>query len=64
MKFDCGETGEEMRDRLSNWHKWFAWYPVLVAPHDCRWLELVERKGTYWCISYCSGWEWVYRAAK
>lgn len=43
MRFDCGETWREKRARLGKWHRWFAWYPVKVGPHDCRWFEFVER---------------------
>lgn len=46
MKFDCGETYAEWEERIGRWHSWFAWYPVRVGKHDCRWLERVERKGT------------------
>jgi hypothetical protein len=46
MKFDCGETLAERDARLGEWHPWFAWHPVKIADHDCRWLETVMRKGT------------------
>ncbi len=61
MKFDCGETFAEKRERLERWHRWFAWRPVQVGEHDCRWWEVVERKGTahhdfsgdtYWSFQY------------
>jgi hypothetical protein len=33
------------------WHRWFAWYPVIVAKDDelaqWAWLQFVERK-THW----------------
>lgn len=45
MKFRCPDTYLERRKRLHmKWRPWFAWYPVRVAPNDCRWLELVERQ--------------------
>ena len=44
MKFDCGETFYSKIERTKEWHDWFAWRPVRVANHDCRWLETVERK--------------------
>jgi len=56
MKWDCGETFEEKRERLRAWHRWFAWYPIKVADHDCRWLEFVERK------RFSSYEYWEYRA--
>lgn len=51
---------------LTQWHEWFAWRPVRVAPGDYRWLEMVERKGGY-DHSRRTGrrrpWRWEYRAA-
>lgn len=47
MRFDCGETHEERRKRLTQWHRWFAWFPVKVGDHDCRWFEFVERRFSY-----------------
>lgn len=61
MKFDCGETVSEKASRLSVWHRWFAWRPVQVTSHDCRWLAWIERKGT-WDYGLDSEWIWEYRA--
>jgi hypothetical protein len=47
MKIDCGETYREKIERLEKWHDWFAWRPVRVGSHDCRWLEVIQRK-IYW----------------
>lgn len=47
MKFDCGDRGKAKIARMKEWHRWFAWRPIRLADHDCRWLEVVERKGTY-----------------
>lgn len=62
MKWDCGRR----RARLKRWHRWFAWYPVKMGPRDCRWLEVVERKGTLEPIGpyLIWEWEWDYREAK
>jgi hypothetical protein len=57
MRFDCGETWEEKRTRLGTWHRWFAWHPVRISDHDCRWLEVVERSAYF----YGSYWQWYYR---
>jgi hypothetical protein len=57
MKFDCGKSYA----RKTQWHLWFAWYPVQVYTRDCRWLEYVERKGTVYS-GYCdSYWRYEYR---
>lgn len=62
MKIDCGPTWPEKKAALEQWHDWFAWYPVRVAPHDCRWLERVDRKGTLMCEGWGdSWWVWQYR---
>jgi hypothetical protein len=58
MRFHCPENGD-----VRDWHRWFAWYPVNVAPHDIRWLETVERSGKYFVHMYGAGWGWTYRAA-
>lgn len=55
MKFNCGLSPKEKDaarwervqakvDRLSEWHRTFAWFPVRVGSGDCRWLEFVERR--------------------
>ena len=59
MKFNCGETWDEKEKRLKDWHLWFAWRPVRVGSHDCRWWEWVERKGRHY-MRAC--WFWDYRA--
>ena len=61
MKIDCGPTYEERCSIKEKWHKWFALIPVRVASHDCRWLETVERKGTFHCC-FDIWWSWEYRA--
>lgn len=55
MKFDCGETYNERRCRQGCWHQWFAWYPVKIKDHDCRWLEVVWRRR--WSPDY--SWEYA-----
>jgi hypothetical protein len=42
MKFACGKSAGEKFAAKKEWHEWFAWYPVSVGSHDCRWLETVE----------------------
>lgn len=51
MTFNCGPTREEKKAAKEKWHKWFAWYPVRIENHDCRWLETIERKGEYKLLS-------------
>ena len=41
--------------RVTDWHKWFAWYPVTIG--DTRvWLEVVSRKLSY--DGYTLFWEY------
>lgn len=44
MKLDCGPTVAEKRADREHWHLWFAWHPVRIGSHDCRWLEKVWRR--------------------
>lgn len=59
MKWDCGPTYIERGLAKAEWHHWFAWHPVRVGARDCRWLEFVERKGTFY-FGRRSGGRWVY----
>ena len=46
-------------ERLTHWHRWFAWYPVSDGKIT-YWLETIERMGE-------PGWDelcWVYRPLK
>jgi hypothetical protein len=55
MKWISGETINSRRDRKKKWHKWFAWYPVVV---DWITVEGRKRKVKVWlsyidrCIDY------------
>jgi len=64
MKFDCGRTIAEWIEARENWHDYFALIPRRISSHDCRWLEVIERKGSYVEADYSSNgyWEWEYRA--
>ncbi len=44
MKFDCGANYDEWEAKMLDWHPHFCWWPVMIASHDCRWLEPIERK--------------------
>jgi len=52
----------EQASRRSVWHRWFAWYPVVVRAHDefdhWVWFERLERK---WSIGKYGGGHWRYR---
>jgi hypothetical protein len=59
MKFRCGLTRKKWYDKVTHWHRWFAWRPVKVGNCDCRWLEYVERKINW--DKYYDGTETEYR---
>lgn len=62
MRFNCGRSAVERQKAKEQWHLWFAWRPVRIAPGDCRWLERVQREGTFWITTCASGWDYEYRA--
>jgi hypothetical protein len=41
------ETNEEKISRLSEWRKWFAWYPVYING-TAYWLTYVMRRDYVW----------------
>ncbi len=55
MKWIDGFTWKEKIKRKETWHRWFAWYPVMVAEDNGRkvmaWWEYVERRH-YWIFEF------------
>jgi hypothetical protein len=41
------EAEKARYERMTNWHRVYAWWPTWVAEGDCRWLEWIERKCEY-----------------
>jgi hypothetical protein len=37
------ESWDTARTRLTQWHRWYAWFPVRVGEQRV-WLEWIERK--------------------
>jgi hypothetical protein len=35
-------------EEQQQWHAWFAWWPVKVAPDRSAWLQFVQRRITPW----------------
>ena len=31
----------------TDWHPWFAWFPVKIGSERYAWLEIVQRRGTW-----------------
>ncbi len=55
MKFDCGCFKDRRIERERRWlakkFEWqtrFAWLPVRIGPHDCRWLEFYFERLVSW----------------
>jgi len=63
MKWDCGPTYSEWYEARQKWHLWFAWHPVRIGSHDCRWLEYLWRKGIPCGTSQGVMWDWLYKPA-
>ena len=47
MRINCGADLTSRKQRLENWHRWFAWHPMVMPSGDLVWLEWIERKITY-----------------
>ena len=73
MKWDCGPTHAERHAarrarhealvaERSKWRSWFAWFPVRVGSHDCRWLETIERRSELKLVFIDYKWVHEYRA--
>jgi len=45
------ETAKEASERLSEWHSWFAWYPVFNHGKGA-WLTTVKRKAIVFELPY------------
>lgn len=57
------ETYEEKTNRLNQWHKWFAWYPILIKDRQNiyrYWLCNVYRRGSLHVGSRTYWWHWQY----
>ena len=61
MRLDLGLSFAEREADKEKWHLWFAWYPVRVWRHDCRWLEYVERRGVQCGYGEGCHLEWQYK---
>lgn len=73
MKLNCGLSRAEKqalydkdlkrrKAAMAEWHDYFAWLPVRVGHKDCRWLETVERRGTFVFEFMGEYWNLEYRA--
>ncbi len=54
------ESFADLKDRMSRWHLWFAWFPVFCfeSSQTVR-LENVKRRGIY--IMHTGCWVWEYK---
>ncbi len=65
-----GRQRENRKERTpkTEWHKWFAWYPVTIGETDDGnrkvnvWWQYVYRKGTFIVgFDYGGWWAWEYK---
>jgi hypothetical protein len=66
MIWENGLTWEGEKVKKEKWHKWFAWYPVIIGKtedehHIKAWLQYIERQGKYACCYDGGFWIWNYR---
>jgi len=45
---------------ITEWHRWFAWYPVRITKgtnktSEVVWLQFIKRRGHYWSGAVCGG---------
>jgi hypothetical protein len=73
MKWINGLTSDAKwkikKNRLENWHKWFAWYPVTIEitedGHKVKvWWEKLWRIGTFHPGCDYGYWTWEYKERK
>jgi hypothetical protein len=62
MRWRGGLEWKYKRHNWTQWHKWFAWHPVVVGTtkegyRQWVWLEQVERHADF----YVDGYDWKYR---
>lgn len=51
---------QDRQAKLSNWHTWFAWYPVRLGEFEVVWLERLKRKGKFYEGAGHYWWQWEY----
>ena len=63
MIWTGGLSYAEKVRRKSEWHEWFAWYPVTIdivgGRHIKAWLETLSRKSEY--VDFGGGCGWVHK---
>jgi len=50
-----GDRWRARHAHLTVWHPWFAWYPVRLKDHNCRWFEWVEQRKEFYGGVYVTG---------
>jgi len=58
------ESKEDRTKRLSQWHDWFAWYPIKTNGGFFAWLSVIKRrKCTLFIETIITDelWSWEYR---
>lgn len=77
MKLRCGRYREALAHRRlqrriaaceksRQWRRKFAWWPVKMGQHDCRWLEVYEERYVYArpsVVKTPAGYEYVFSEA-
>jgi hypothetical protein len=56
------ESDKDFSNRISEWHRWFAWRPISYDG-GIAWLEFVERRFNFE-TNFASNGTWYYRPIK
>jgi len=58
-------SAEKVTNKLQEWNKWFAWYPIQFTKDKLIWLKYIERRlwiSKYGALHFGGGYEkWYYR---
>lgn len=58
MILKIGDWRRKRKERLADWHRYYAWWPVTMADGNWAWLERVERLR---CTTAVGFEYWLYR---
>lgn len=61
--WEAGPDAAARWAKRSNWHRWYAWYPVSLGS-KWAWLEWVERRRTVQIDAYGNYYEWEYSCGR
>jgi hypothetical protein len=66
MRWIDGYTFEQKRKQREEWHRWWAWFPVVagITPNGRKikvWLGYVDRSGSVSFVNIIFRWDYTYK---